>query len=568
MTCRPVSAWIATTSPLGLDGVDRPPVAVLHPVGRGDAEATVVAAGDDRIAGAQRGIRRRAAPRVRPTPFCAEPVGSGASVERRDLLARRGQQQRVLAGGTVGPPRLVRGQSARSARRRHGPAWLGVEVEGARASVANRQRGGRLVRVREPDRCRSRLAAPRRLGEVAQHAAGADRGELPIVTDQPDARAGVDARLDEAAPGRACWPCPPRPPRSGFGGRAPRRRGRARAAPWRSCRPARSVASPSTRAAAADGASATTSPPSWPRRGRARAPRSSCRSRPERAPAGSGRRSRRARGRSRLPVVERQTVGRRFEQCHVDRGGADAAPVERVGRVDHRPLGLEHGGRAVELGSGNRIHARAVAATQLRRLDDVSGRLSAMEYSSSAIAVIASTACSRCVRREVHAAQLPLRLGDDVPALPASRGRPAPVIDPPGHRAQRVRRRGTEPATGERSRTSIASSDAPPRAWPRPPPGAARPRTAARASPAASPASPAAPARSTRPASAVGRARPESPPPARRAGRSMSARRDDQADQSRWSTPTISRTGRVRVARASANRTPSRSRSSASSRVL
>jgi hypothetical protein len=66
-----------------------------------------------------------------------------------------------------------------------------VEAERFRLAVAEGEGGGGLSRVGEPvqfsqpDRAMARL-------DVAKHAAGTDRSELLIITDQPDAAAATD----------------------------------------------------------------------------------------------------------------------------------------------------------------------------------------------------------------------------------------------------------------------------------------------------------------------------------------------------------------------------------------
>lgn len=94
--------------PAGEHRFDRPPVAVLHPVGGRDAQPAVVALGDDRIAGARgRAVDEQDLPLV-ATARSREPVAPCPRVERGDLLAGRGEQQRVAAGADVGLPRAVR----------------------------------------------------------------------------------------------------------------------------------------------------------------------------------------------------------------------------------------------------------------------------------------------------------------------------------------------------------------------------------------------------------------------------------------------------------------------------
>jgi hypothetical protein len=72
-----------------------------------------------------------------------------------------------------------------------------VEAEGLGASLAEGERGGGFGRIEEPND----LGEPARsvLGlDVAQHPARADRGELPVVADEPDAASPADHVVDGA----------------------------------------------------------------------------------------------------------------------------------------------------------------------------------------------------------------------------------------------------------------------------------------------------------------------------------------------------------------------------------
>ena len=77
-----------------------------------------------------------------------------------------------------------------------------VEVEAERfgSAVAEGEGGGGFGRVGEP----VQLGQPDRAVaglDVAEHAAGADRGELLIITDQPDTAAAADDELDGGVQG-------------------------------------------------------------------------------------------------------------------------------------------------------------------------------------------------------------------------------------------------------------------------------------------------------------------------------------------------------------------------------
>ena len=177
-----------------MTATDAPAVAVLHPVRTRQDQAAVVAAGDDHVAdrcaipiaqehlGARRDLARVLA--WVAGGVCAEPIGSRTGVQLRHDLPGRGQQHRVESGSTVGRPRLV------------GRVGDGTEVADVDAVVVGvvPERGGVAVADREGDRGLGGVTEAAHLGEggrahrdgdVAQHPAGTDRGELLVVTDQP-----------------------------------------------------------------------------------------------------------------------------------------------------------------------------------------------------------------------------------------------------------------------------------------------------------------------------------------------------------------------------------------------
>ena len=174
----------------GGDGQDPEPVAVLDPVVPSVAQAPLVAAGDDQVAGAggvavgqpgdglaglERGV--------------GEAVGSGALVEVADEVSGGGDHDGVQAGEPVGEPagEAVVGEGVEVAD--VDAVVVGVEGGGFVVAVAERDRGGGFGGVVEADHVGEFEGALG--GDVAQHAAGADGGELLVVADEADAGAAA-----------------------------------------------------------------------------------------------------------------------------------------------------------------------------------------------------------------------------------------------------------------------------------------------------------------------------------------------------------------------------------------
>ena len=78
------------------DAGDGPPVAVLHPVGRGESESAVVAAGDDHIS--DTGLVPVSQLHLSSGRDVAAAMISGASVQFGDKLAGGGEHDRVQSG--------------------------------------------------------------------------------------------------------------------------------------------------------------------------------------------------------------------------------------------------------------------------------------------------------------------------------------------------------------------------------------------------------------------------------------------------------------------------------------
>ena len=80
------------------------------------------------------------------------------------------------------------------------PVAVEIEAERLPLALAQGQRRGALGGILEPDQLGQLERAVGRL-DVAQHAAGADRGELLVVTDQADAAAALEDVRDRGVQG-------------------------------------------------------------------------------------------------------------------------------------------------------------------------------------------------------------------------------------------------------------------------------------------------------------------------------------------------------------------------------
>ena len=122
-----------------------------------------------------------------------------------DQFAGRGQHDRVQAVAAVGLPGVEDGVEGGGGVADVDALPVEVEAERFGSAVAEGEGGGGLggvgepVQFGEPDRAVAGL-------DVAEHPAGADRGELLIITDQPDAAAAADDELRRRCPGRGCRP--------------------------------------------------------------------------------------------------------------------------------------------------------------------------------------------------------------------------------------------------------------------------------------------------------------------------------------------------------------------------
>ena len=129
-----------------------------------------------------------------------EAVVAGALVELRDQLPGRGQHDRIESTAAVVLPGVEDGVEGGGGVADVDPLPVEVEAERFGSAVADGEGGGGFGRVGEPvqfgepDRAITGL-------DVAEDPAGADRGQLLIITDQPDAAAAADDELDGGVEG-------------------------------------------------------------------------------------------------------------------------------------------------------------------------------------------------------------------------------------------------------------------------------------------------------------------------------------------------------------------------------
>jgi hypothetical protein len=119
----------------------------------------------------------------------------GALVELADQFPGRGQHDRVQALAAIGLPGLENIVEGGGGVSDVDASPVEVVPERLRPAVAKGEGGGSFGRVDEavqltqPDRAVPCL-------DVTEYAAGADRGELLIITDQPDTATTANNELD------------------------------------------------------------------------------------------------------------------------------------------------------------------------------------------------------------------------------------------------------------------------------------------------------------------------------------------------------------------------------------
>ena len=127
---------------------------------------------------------------------------AGTSVEFGDEVPGGGDHDRVEPSRSIGNPSVER------ILRRGGPitdmntAVIKVELQPRRVALADGKRRCRFGGVGEAMQL-SQAEGAVGLLDVAQHTAGADRGELLIITDQPDTPTTSDHELDGGVEGQS-----------------------------------------------------------------------------------------------------------------------------------------------------------------------------------------------------------------------------------------------------------------------------------------------------------------------------------------------------------------------------
>ena len=128
-------------------------------------------------------------------------MGAGALVELADQFAGGGEHDRIQAAAPVGLPGREDLLGERGEVADMDSSLVEVEAERFGPAVAEGEGGGAFGGVGEP----VQLGEPERsvgVGDVAEHAAGADRGKLLVVTDQPNTAAASDDEMDGGVKGQ------------------------------------------------------------------------------------------------------------------------------------------------------------------------------------------------------------------------------------------------------------------------------------------------------------------------------------------------------------------------------
>jgi hypothetical protein len=127
-------------------------------------------------------------------------MSTGLSVEFGDKFSGGGDHDRVKSGGSVGHPGREGIVGGGGDVADVNAAVIKVEVQCLRFAFAQEECGCGFGRVGEAVQL-GQVEGAVGVGDVAEDAAGADRGELLIITDQAHTRATTDGELDSGVEG-------------------------------------------------------------------------------------------------------------------------------------------------------------------------------------------------------------------------------------------------------------------------------------------------------------------------------------------------------------------------------
>jgi hypothetical protein len=171
-----------------------------------EAEASIVRAGDDHVAD----TRPVSVPQTHflPSRGTVQTLITGSAVELSDELAGRSEHDRVESDGSVGNPRKEPILGDLGEITDINTAMIEIEAECAGISFPQGERGFCFGRIGEAVQLGELQGAVNVL-DVAEDTAGADRGELLIITNHPDTRPAVDGQSDCRVEGPGCRQCRP-----------------------------------------------------------------------------------------------------------------------------------------------------------------------------------------------------------------------------------------------------------------------------------------------------------------------------------------------------------------------
>jgi hypothetical protein len=131
-----------------------------------------------------------------------ETMGACTGVQFGDHIPGRGDHDRVEPSRSIGNPSVERILRRGGPITDMDPAVINVELQPRRVALAESQRCCRFGGVGEAMQF-SQAQGAVDVGDVAKHTAGADRGELLIITNQPDTGTPFDSELDGGVEGQS-----------------------------------------------------------------------------------------------------------------------------------------------------------------------------------------------------------------------------------------------------------------------------------------------------------------------------------------------------------------------------